>query len=224
MNEVRTGEGGGSSSNLFSEWLNLLPFPNLCWGRREQMDTGRRGRQVRNEGDGWGTDGVGGKRRVESARMIGKFSTWPWVEKKICMRQLDFGMHHFYPQSLVGHPSSPVCPRGSTEPEPQFSGGDGCCRRASALCSSPVLVMAGEECVQTQYPKGAGMWWVSQKAQPTPKLELTGLKRYPTPCLFGSNGQNTQSDLWFYLLKARHSRWPDFQNMLSICALRCIEL
>ena len=164
MNEVRTGEGGGSSWNLFSEWLNLLPFLNLCWGRREQMDTGRRGRRVRNEGDGWGTDGVGGKRRGESARMVQKFSAWPWVEMKIC---IHYGAARFWvasfflsvalmPQSLVGHPSSPVHPRGSTEPELRFSRGDGYCRRVSALCSSPVMVMAGEKCVQMQYPNG--MW------------------------------------------------------------------
>lgn len=166
MNEVRAGEGGGSSWNLFSEWLNLLPFPNLCWGRREQMDTGRRGRRVRNEGDGWGTDGVGGKRRGESARMVGKFSTWPWVEMKVCIHH---GAARFWdaafflsvalmPQSLMDHSSSPGHPRGSAEPEPRFSWGDSCCRRASALCSSPVMVMAEEEHVQTQYPKWVGMW------------------------------------------------------------------
>lgn len=102
MNEVRTGEGGGSSWNLFSEWLNSLPFPDSRWGRREQMDTGRRGRRAWNEGDGRGTDGIGGKLREESGRMGGKFSIWPWAEMKICMylgaARYCFGMHHFFPQ------------------------------------------------------------------------------------------------------------------------------
>lgn len=122
MNEVRTGEGAGSSWNLFSEWLNLLPFPNLCRGRREQMDTGRRGRRVRNEGDGWGTDGVRRKWRGESARMAEKFSTWPWVEMKICMQHWAarfLGCILFSP-----HGTFPVRSRG---PFQQLSASQGTC-------------------------------------------------------------------------------------------------
>lgn len=81
-----------------NDWI---PFPSSYWGRREQMDTGRKGRRVWREGDGWGTDGVGGKRREESGRMVGKFSTWPWAEMKICIylgaSRSCFGMHTYVP-------------------------------------------------------------------------------------------------------------------------------
>lgn len=121
MNEVRTGEGGGSSWNLFSEWLNLLLFPNLCRGRREQMDTGRRGRRVRNEGDGWGTDGVRRKWRGESARMVEKFSTWPWVEMKSCRRHgaarflgcILFSLHGTYAIRSCGPSQQPSPSQGT---------------------------------------------------------------------------------------------------------------
>lgn len=101
MNEVRTGEGGGSSWNLFSEWLNSLPFPDSRWGWREQMDTGRGGRRAWNEGDGRGTDGIEGKLRGESGRMEGKFSIWPWAEMKsyiyLGAARCCFGVHPFFP-------------------------------------------------------------------------------------------------------------------------------
>lgn len=83
--------------------------------------------------------------------------------------------------------------------------------------------MAGEKCVQMQYL----MCWdvVSLPGIPAnPEIEAYDFEEVSYACLLGTNSQNTQSDLWFYLLKLRHLRWPDFQNMLSICVLRCIEL
>lgn len=158
MNEVRAGEGGGSSWNLFSEWLNLLPFPNLCWGRREQMDTGRRGRRVRNEGDGWGTDGVRRKWRGESARMVEKFSTWPWVEMKICTKHgaarflgcILFSLHGTYPVRSCGPSQQLSASQGTCRARTWIFPKGTCCRRTPALCSRPVVVMAGENCVPTQ--------------------------------------------------------------------------
>ena len=66
-------------------------------------------------------------------------------------------------------------------------------------CVQALLVVAGEKWMQTRYPKWVGMWQVSQAPQPTQKLELMTLKRYPMPRLLGSNGQNTQ---WFMILPA----------------------
>lgn len=167
MNEVRTGEGGGSSWNLFSEWLNSLPFPDSRWGRREQMDTGRRGRRAWNEGDGRGTDGIGGKLREESGRMEGKFSIWPWAEMKICMylgaARYCFGMHHFFPQwhlllkVLRAEPAVQEIHR--TVPyiflrkcsTTAAAGGHLCCVQAP-------LAMAEEKWMQTQCPKWVGKW------------------------------------------------------------------
>lgn len=147
-----------------NDWI-YFPFPTCVEEGGNRWTQEEKGGEC-GTGDGWGTDGVGGKQRGESARMVGKFSTWPWVEMKICIHHgaaRFWGASFFLsvtlvPQSLVGHPSSPVHPRRSAEPESRFSRGDSCCRRTSALCSSPVMVMAGEKCGQTQYPKWVGMW------------------------------------------------------------------
>lgn len=184
MNEVRAGEGGGSSWNLFGEWLNLLPFPNLCWGRREQMDTGRRGRRVRNEGDGWGTDGVGGKRRGESARMVGKFSTWPWVEMKICIHH---GTARFWDASFflsVGLYASKSC-----GPSQQSNPSQGICRTRTEIFSRGQLLQTGI-CTVFKSHNGNGRGQMCANAVPKTGWDVVSLPRHPS--------QRRNWSLWFW--------------------------